>query len=110
MGQSQAVKNADNEMCANLLSELVGKERPGGLSDDDIFVFEFDVFAFAFVFDVFVFVFANLLSELVGKEPPGGLSDDDVSMQAFCVPSYLTDLFTTKDDVQCLVVSLVIIT
>ena len=68
MGQSQAVKNADNEMCANLLSELVG------------------------------------------KEPPGGLSDDDVSMQAFCVPSYLTDLFTTKDDVQCLVVSLVIIT
>ena len=101
LGQSQAVKNADNEMCANLLSELVGKERPGGLSDDDIFVF---------VFDVFVFVFANLLSELVGKEPPGGLSDDDVSMQAFCVPSYLTDLFTTKDDVQCLVVSLVIIT
>ena len=94
--QSQAVKNADNEMCANLLSELVGKERPGGLSDDDIFVFVFDVFVF--VFDVFVF--ANLLSELVGKEPPGGLSDDDVSMQAFCVPSYLTDLFTTKDDVQ----------
>ena len=85
------------------------------LSDDDVFVFVFDVFVFVFdvfvfVFDVFEFVFANLLSELVGKEPPGGLSDDDVSMQAFCVPSYLTDLFTTKDDVQCLVVSLVIIT
>ena len=76
------------------------------LSDDDVFVIVFDVF----VFDVFVFVFANLLSELVGKEPQGGLSDDDVSMQAFCVPPYLTDLFNTKDDVQSFVVSLAIIT
>ena len=68
LGQSQAVKNADNEMCANLLSELVG------------------------------------------KESPGGLSDDDVSMQALCVPPHLTDLFTTKADVQSFVVSLAIIT
>ena len=68
MGRSQEVENADNEMCANLLSELVG------------------------------------------KESPGGLSDDDVSMQALCVPPHLTDLFTTKDDVQSFVVSLAIIT